>query len=379
MGKWCGAPTVLATPTESNEDVGMKLNRSRDLDTVLREVEGKPEAMVALARLLQPEDKRELAVQLCVRAIGLAPENEEVRALAAEVMSTGVPQWHFDIVRDQGRNNAYEAAIRRAVRPGSRVLEIGTGTGLLAMMAARAGAAEVFTCEADVAIATTAREIIARNGFADRVRVLNRHSTALDVTADLGGPVDVLISEIVSNDLLSEGALPVMEHAAHAALLKPGGRCIPLRGRVRIALASDDDWQVERMGEAAGFDLSLFNRLATPYRAIYIGAPRLILRSDPVDAFVFDFASGGPYPEADAAHELVSNGGRVNGIAQWIALDLDGEGVYENLPEPGAGSSWMTNFHPFPREAQTAEGQRVPVQVRHDRKNPRIWSPQPPR
>ena len=42
---------------------------------------------------------------------------------------------------------AYDAALRRAIRPGCRVLEIGTGSGLLAMMAARAGAAQVVTCE----------------------------------------------------------------------------------------------------------------------------------------------------------------------------------------------------------------------------------------
>jgi predicted nicotinamide N-methyase len=357
----------------------MKLDRSRDLDALLREVEGKPAAMLALARLLKPEDERELAVRLCVRALELAPENEEVRTIAAEIMSRGVPPWHFDIVRDQGRNNAYEAAIRRAVFPGCRVLEIGTGTGLLAMMAVRAGAAEVVTCEADYGIATVAREIVARNGFAGRIRVLDKHSTALDVAVDLGGPVDVLVSEIVSNDLLSEGALPVMEHAARAGLVKPGGRCIPLRGRVRIALACDDDWPTERMTEAAGFDLTPFNRLAAPDRAIYVGAARLTLRGDTVDALVFDFASGGPFPEAEVSCELVSRGGRVNGIAQWIALDLDGEGSYENYPEPGAISSWMVNFHSFEREARTEEGQRVPVQVRHHRKGLRIWSPQPPR
>jgi predicted nicotinamide N-methyase len=357
----------------------MKLDRNRDLDALLSEVADKPEAMVALARLLRPEDKRELAVQLCLKALEIAPERDEVRTSALEVMSHGVPQWHFDIVRDHGRNSAYEAAIRRVVFPGCRVLEIGTGTGLLAMMAARAGAAEVVTCEADYGIAATAREIVARNGFGDRIRVLNKHSTALDVTADLGGPVDVLVSEIVSNDLLSEGALPVMEHAARCGLLKPGGKCVPLRGRVRIALARDDDWQVERMGEVAGFDLSLFNRLASPQRAIYVGAARLVLRSDPIDAFVFDFASGGPFPDGEARCELVAQEGNVNGVAQWIALDLDGEGRYENLPEPGATSSWMTNFFPFERETHLEAGQRVTVQVRHDRKSLRLWSPQPPR
>lgn len=354
----------------------MKLDRSRSLESLLTEVEGKPEAMLALAALLKKDADPELAIQLCTQALQLAAGDEKVRTLAAEVMSAGVPPWHFDIVRDHGRNNAYEAALRRAIFPGCKVLEIGTGTGLLAMMAARAGAAEVVTCEADFGIAATAAAIIARNGFADRVRVLTKHSTALDVQADLGGPADVLVSEIVSNDLLSEGALPVIEHAFRARLLKPGAKIIPLRGRVRVALARDDDWEAERMAEVAGFDLSLFNRLAAPNRAIFVGAARLAVRSDPVDLFCFDFASGGPFTPAESSAVLVSHGRRVNGIAQWIALDLDGEGGYENFPQVGQTSSWMTNFHPFEQELDTEEGQRVPVQASHDRKGLRIWCAQ---
>src|SRR5690606_26300170 len=126
-------------------------------------------------------------------------------------------------------------------------------------------------------------EIVRRNGFGGRVRVLNKHSSALDVDADLGGPADVLVSEIVSNDLLGEGALPVMEEVLRSRLLKPGARIVPLRGRVRIALACDDDWEIERMGQAAGFDVSPFNRLAAPHRPIWVGAPRLTLRSDGCD------------------------------------------------------------------------------------------------
>lgn len=329
--------------------------------------------MVALARLLGSGERRTLAVELCLRAVELAPGDEEIRVAAAEILASGVPPWHFDIVRDHGRNSAYEAALRRTVTPGCKVLEIGTGTGLLAMMAARAGAALVITCEADPAIAAVAREIIGRNGFADRIRVVGKHSTRLEVEGDLGGPADVLVSEIVSNDLLSEGALPVMEHVREGGLLKPGGRMVPMRGRVRIALASDDDWQAERMSEACGFDLTPFNRLAAPQRAIYVGGSRLMLRSEPADLFTFDFAAGGPFPEQQASVALAAQDGRVNGIAQWIALDLDGEGAYENFPQPGAISSWMTNFHPFERELQLQGGERLAVHGRHDRKSLRLW------
>ena len=87
-------------------------------------------------------------------------------------------------------------------------------------------------------IADMATQIIARNGFSDRVRVIAKHSDTLDVQADLGGPMDILVSEIVSNNLLGEDVLPAHERAVRN-LLKPGGRVIPARGAIRVALAED--------------------------------------------------------------------------------------------------------------------------------------------
>jgi len=350
----------------------MILDRTKGLEELLRQVEGKPEAMAVLARLVRADDAA-LAVSLCSRALELAPDHGEVRAIAAEVMSVGVPDWHFEIVRDIPRNDAYEAALRRAIFPGCKVLEIGTGSGLLAMMAARAGAAEVITCEGEYAIAQAARDIIARNGYADRVRVIGKHSTALDVDKDLGGPADILVSEIVSNDLLGEGTLPTLEHA-RGRLLKPNAKVIPARGRVRVALGEDEEWERARMGHAAGFDLTPFNRLAAPHRPIEVGAARLRIRSEAADLFSFDFTSGGPYLEQKAETTLLTQSRRINGIIQWIALDLDGEGVYENRPEPGTSSSWMAVFHPFDREIETGPGRQVTVQGRHDRGGLRIWA-----
>ena len=350
----------------------MNVDGSEDLVALLLRADGKPAVMVALAREMEARGDRAMALELSSRALDLAPDDGEVRTIAAEVMSAGVPRWHFDIVRDNPRNDAYETALRRAIFPGCRILEIGTGTSLLAMMAARAGAGEVVTCESDQAVAMAAREIIARNGYADRVRVVNKHSTKLDVVADLGGPADILVSEIVANDLLGEGTLAVLEHAVHQ-LLKPGARIIPARGRVRVALADDDEWESARLGQVAGFDLSTFNRLAAPCREIYIGAARVTLRSEAADLFCFDFASGGPFPEAPAQTTLVAHGRRVTGIAQWIALDMDEAGIYENRPEPGAHSSWWMVFHPFERPLQTQAGQEVIVGGHHDRSSLRIW------
>lgn len=334
-------------------------------------VEGQPLAMLALARQMRAAGREDLALDLGGRAKALAPGDGEVRTRAAELLSDGVPGWHFVIVQDRLRNQAYDTALRRAVFQGCKVLEIGTGTGLLAMMAARAGAAQVITCDSDAAVAAAARDVIAANGYADRVRVVDKHSSDLDVEADLGGPVDVLVSEIVSNDLLSEGVLPAHKHALEA-LLKPGAAVIPARGRVRIALAEDSAWRRGRMGVVEGLDLSAFDRLAKPNREIPVGSPRLRLRSAPFDLFAFDFAAAS-WPDRRAEARLDSHGGSVNGVAQWIALEMDDAILYENRPGGGASSCWAAVFWPFEQPIDTAPGQILTVGARHGQDRIWIW------
>jgi type II protein arginine methyltransferase len=347
-------------------------NLAEKIEALLPRAEGNPAAMIQLARLMRKDGQRERALSQCQKALALAPTDADLAREAKWFLSDDVPAWHFLIVRDNFRNAAYAAALRRAVRPNSRVLEIGTGTGLLAMMAARAGAAEVFTCEMNPAIAQMATDIIARNGFADRVRIITKHSDALDAEADLGGRVDILVSEIVSNNLLGEDVLPVHERAVRN-LLKLGARVIPVRGRICVALAEDLRGDEQRLGDVDGFDLSAFNTFIPANRQIRVGHERLKLRSDAADLFTFDFGANEFCAPARTSLICRAIGGPVNGIAQWIVLDMDEEIRYENRPTPGATSCWAVVFHPLPFPIETSPGQEIRISGSHDRHQVSIW------
>lgn len=82
---------------------------------------------------------------------------------------------HRRIVGDQGRVEAYAQALRRATRPGSVVADIGTGTGIMALLACRAGARRVYAIEPDDII-QVARALAQDNGLADRI-VLPPHGS----------------------------------------------------------------------------------------------------------------------------------------------------------------------------------------------------------
>jgi type III protein arginine methyltransferase len=343
-----------------------------DWEAIVAAAEGEPLRMAQLASRLQRKGHAAQARDLSARALALAPGEPEIQIIAAEIFSEGVPEWHAAIANDGPRLAAYDAALRRAVKPGDCVLEIGTGSGILAMMAARAGAAEVITCEMNPVIAERARQIIAQNGYAGRVRVLAKHSDALRLGVDLSRRADVLVSEIIGTSLLGENVLPVMDMVAER-LLREGGAMIPARGTVRVALADYADATNQRLGTIDGFDLSAFNGLLPPSYFVSVDSPHLTLRGAAADLFTFDFRS--ELPESGRVTRVLrSEGGPANGVVEWIRLELDDVTVYENQPDPSTFSSWGATFHPFVAGYAPQANDDVAVHASHDINSVRIWT-----
>lgn len=346
---------------------------SQMLEALISRASNDPRALVTLANHLMANGEGDRAVSVALQARTLAAADPEIHLLASEVLNLNVPLWHFLIVNDEVRNAAFDGALRRIVRPGMRVLDIGSGTGLLAMMAARAGADQVMSCEVNPSVGQAARKIVASNGFADRICIIGKHSDALDVERDVGGPVDVVVSEVINNDLISEHVLQVMEGAQR--FLKAGGSIIPAGGSVRVALANYSGIHRMRMGTVEGFDLSPFNQLTPTCLDIKRHDRGITLLSDPADLFTFDFASGGPFPEARSSVTLNAQGDGANGVAQWICLKMDATGEYENHPAKHAvTSNWAVLFYPFIQGLQCHAGETVRVCGSHNRDHLRIWA-----
>ncbi|MGZ4611706.1 MAG: 50S ribosomal protein L11 methyltransferase, partial [Kineosporiaceae bacterium] len=128
---------------------------------------------------------------------------------------------HRTMICDQVRTGAFRRAIESVVRPGDIVLDIGAGSGILSMFAARAGAARVYAVERTT-VAVLARDLAAANGFEEIVQVI--HGDVMDV--ELPERVDVIVSEWLGGFGIDEGMLvPVI--AARDRWLKPGGVMIP--------------------------------------------------------------------------------------------------------------------------------------------------------
>lgn len=123
-----------------------------------------------------------------------------------------------DMLHDTERNRKYAMAIKEAIETmksrGKRanVLDIGTGTGLLAMLAAQYGADTVTTIEAFSPVSHIARKIIATNGFRDKIKIINKHSTEVNVGKgkDIEERANILVTEVFDTELIGEGAIKVM-------------------------------------------------------------------------------------------------------------------------------------------------------------------------
>lgn len=297
------------------------------------------------------------------RAIQLDPSNREAQSNLRVVYAAMVPKWHFTMLNDEARNDAYRRGIEAAVRPGDHVLEIGAGSGLLAMMAARAGAGRVTTCEVNPALADAARQIVAANGLADRVTVIGRKSTLLEIGRDLPQPADLLIMEIFDTVLIGEGVLPSLEDARRR-LLKPEARVLPQRAQVYAAAVEIPHLRrVNPIREVAGFNLSGFDVFRNPAgEMVELSREphRLLTRAFPV--FDFDFRASVPGSGQKRVDVRVRESGTIHAVAVWYDLHLDD--AISMSTAPGAkGNHWGQGISFLPADLEVKEGQRLQAQA----------------
>ena len=318
---------------------------------------------VTLGKMQNSEQALSNLRQAVVLKPELLQENPNLQGLYHGV----VPGWHFAMMDHRQRNDAYEAAIRRAA-PGKRVLDIGTGSGLLALMAARAGAASVTTCEAVPLIGELAREIIGSNGYGNRISVIAKSSTEMSVPRDMPERAQVLITETFASGLITEGVLPTVEHA-HEHLLTSDATIIPASASVMGYLAGGPTLEgmlyVDRI---SGFDLSKFNAFAPSMLATALDeVPHEILSGD-IELMRFDLREK-KFPAGSASLALkATRAGACVGVVQWIRLQLDAETRFENRPAPGTAFNehWTHIIHRFPRLVRVEPGDVVRILFRHD-------------
>jgi protein arginine N-methyltransferase 1 len=259
--------------------------------------------------------------------------------------------WYFanfyeqeKMLADRPRMAFYHAAIARHIHPGDRVIDLGTGTGILAAFAARRGAAQVYAVDHSE-ILRHAKTLAAANGI-QNVEFIATHSAEFTTEE----PVDVILHEQMGDCLFDE-AMVANVCDLRDRLLKPGGRILPscfdlFSEPIKLGDARHVPfiWELN----VHGYDYSSLGR-QRPQEPDYYH----LRSSDPT--FVEHFL-GEPQPvlsfdlhtikEADLPSELtfsrtVVNAGRLDGLAVYFRARVDGDLSLSSAPkDPGRAPHW---------------------------------------
>jgi len=157
-----------------------------------------------------------------LREIGALVNHSQDEAILNNTQSGfGSAPIHIMMLNDRLRTDSFIKGIKNAVKQGDVVIDIGTGTGVLAIAAARAGAKRVYAIEAS-AIADIALATIQSTEVADKITLIRGWSTQIN----LPEKADVLVSEIIGNDPFNENIVHIFQDAKDR-LLKPDARIVP--------------------------------------------------------------------------------------------------------------------------------------------------------
>ena len=147
-------------------------------------------------------------------------------------------EYVYRCLADVQRTSAFEAAIASAVKPGDVVLDLGTGSGIMALFAVRAGARKVYAVEIGDYLSRVSQQIFAENGFASRI--VSLPMDARDVNLSCVEKPDVVICEMITTGLIGEMQGPVITALKKSGVIDNHTTVIPSALKISASLVHVD-------------------------------------------------------------------------------------------------------------------------------------------
>jgi ubiquinone/menaquinone biosynthesis C-methylase UbiE len=266
--------------------------------------------------------------------------------------------FHRHLLDDQIRTSALIRAIDSVVKPGDTVIDLGTGTGILAMAAARSGAARVYAIDY-ASIVDSARMLARENNFGSQIQFIQMDSSEFV----LEEKADVIISECFG--LLGVGGTMV---AALSDMirrnLKPSGKVIPASMTIHLAPVESEfhAHYVHCWQSRFGFDFQSLNRLAannlyiaTFEPADFIAPPQQVAHMD----LLRDLPDGKLEVHANFRIECAA---RLHGYCGWFDSQLSDDNILSTGPY-SPQQIWQQLYLPLQEEVRVNKDAEIALDL----------------
>lgn len=249
------------------------------------------------------------------------------------------------MIADTVRMQAYTAALRAAVKPGDIVVDIGTGTGIFALLACQYGASRVYAIEPNDNI-QIARKLARENGLQDRIEFIQDLSTKVS----LREKADVIISDLRGLLPLLQKHIPVLTDA-RKRLLKPGGILIPQRDSLHVCVVEapdlykdfSDPWERNPYGLNLEIPRTV---VVNTWSSGKVKADQMLTRAQYWAELDYSRLEN-PDVRGNMTQGIVRNG-VAHGLLVWFDTELLGEFGFSNAPDSQERAEvYGSGFFPF--------------------------------
>lgn len=267
-----------------------------------------------------------------------------------------------DMIVNEPRTPNYALALRQAITPGCKVIDIGAGPGLFALLACQYGAGEAVAIEPHDSVRLL-HQAAKDNGVDDRVHVVQNLSSAYSSDRR----AEVIISDLRGILPLFEGHIPAIIDARNR-LLGPGGILIPARDIMHIALVEHDKTRLQFdrpwLENAHGVDLTAGHPFAVNrYLKVVLAAEDLLSQS--AHLLTLDYRTIDNPSAAMSAKLTAERDGQAHGFVIWFDSELGPGAGFSNAPGKPE-QVYGQCFFPFERSIPVLAGDCIAIDIRAD-------------
>ncbi|XP_067121467.1 protein arginine N-methyltransferase 1-like isoform X2 [Centruroides vittatus] len=186
---------------------------------------------------------------------------------------------HEEMLKDEVRTLTYRNAMyhNKHLFRGKVVLDVGCGTGILCMFAAKAGAAKVIGIECS-SIVEHAEQIVRENHMSDIITMVKGKVEEVELPDGIE-KVDIIISEWMGYCLFYESMLDTVLYARDK-WLKPDGLMFPDRATLFVCAIEDRQYKDEKINwwdNVYGFNMSCIRKVAISEPLVDVVDPKQVV------------------------------------------------------------------------------------------------------